>query len=54
MTASQNKRDVNVTPYGFTESGVAILSGALRSDKEINMNIVIMMVFVQVKKILLQ
>jgi len=54
VTASQNKRNVNVTSYAFTEQRVAMLSGVLSSDKAINMNIAIMMVFGQVKKILLQ
>ena len=27
VTASQNKRNTNVTPYAFTEQGVAMLSG---------------------------
>jgi len=49
VTASQNKRNANVTPYAFTEKGVAMLSGLLSSDKAINMNITIMRVFVHVK-----
>lgn len=41
-------------PYAFTEQGVAMLSGVLRSSKAINMNIAIMRAFVDVRKILLQ
>lgn len=41
-------------PYAFTEQGVAMLSGILNSDKAINMNIAIMRVFVEVRKILLK
>jgi phage regulator Rha-like protein len=53
VTASQNKRNTNVTPYAFTEQGVAMLSGVLNSEKAINMNIAIMRAFVEVRKVLL-
>lgn len=53
VTASQNRRNTNVTPYAFTEQGVAMLSGILNSDKAINMNIAIMRAFVEVRKVLL-
>jgi len=51
---SQNKRNTGITPYAFTEQGVAMLSGVLKSDKAINMNIAIMRAFVDVRKILLK
>ena len=41
-------------PYAFTEQGVAMLSGVLRSERAINMNIAIMRAFVDVRKILLK
>ncbi|SER39127.1 ORF6N domain-containing protein [Pedobacter rhizosphaerae] len=41
-------------PYAFTEQGVAMLSGVLKSEKAINMNIAIMRAFVDVRKILLK
>ena len=41
-------------PYAFTEQGVAMLSGILKSDKAINMNIAIMRAFVEVRKVLLR
>ncbi|WP_231463885.1 MULTISPECIES: ORF6N domain-containing protein [unclassified Pedobacter] len=41
-------------PYAFTEQGVAMLSGILRSEKAINMNIAIMRAFVDVRKIILK
>lgn len=41
-------------PYAFTEHGVAMLSGILRSPKAISMNIAIMRAFVEVRKILLR
>jgi phage regulator Rha-like protein len=54
VTASQGKRNTGVTPYAFTEQGVAMLSGILSSDKAINMNIAIMRAFVEVRKVLLK
>lgn len=54
VTASQVKRNTAVTPYAFTEQGVAMLSGILNSDKAINMNIAIMRAFVEIRRILLQ
>ena len=54
VTASQSKRNTSVTPYSFTEQGVAMLSGILNSDKAINMNIAIMRAFVEVRRVLLQ
>lgn len=54
VTASQSKRNTGVTPYAFTEQGVAMLSGILNSDKAINMNIAIMRAFVEIRKILLK
>ena len=41
-------------PYAFTEQGVAMLSGVLRSPKAIKMNIAIMRAFVDVRKVLLK
>lgn len=54
VTASQTRRNTNVTPYAFTEQGVAMLSGILNSDKAINMNVAIMRAFVEVRRALLQ
>ena len=53
VTASQSRRNTNVTPYAFTEQGVAMLSGILNSDKAITMNIAIMRAFVEVRRVLL-
>lgn len=50
VTASQTKRNTGVTPFAFTEQGVAMLSGILNSDKAINMNIAIMRAFVAIKR----
>lgn len=51
--AAQSKRNTGVTPFAFTEQGVAMLSGILNSDKAINMNIAIMRAFVEVRKIMM-
>jgi cell division protein FtsL len=53
-SSNQNKRNSLILPYAFTEQGVAMLSGVLRSEKAINMNIAIMRAFVAVRKIVLQ
>ncbi|MCC6583933.1 MAG: ORF6N domain-containing protein [Chitinophagales bacterium] len=50
VTASQSKRNINVTPYAFTEQGLAMLSGILNSEKAINVNIAIMRAFVYLKQ----
>ena len=54
IASSQNKRNTSITPYAFTEQGVAMLSGILNSDKAINMNIAIMRAFVEIRRIVLQ
>ena len=46
------KRPNSALPYAFTEQGVAMLSGVLRSERAINMNIAIMRAIVDVRKIL--
>lgn len=46
VTASQSKRNITTTPYAFTEQGVAMLSGVLKSKKAIEVNINIMRAFV--------
>lgn len=52
VTGSQKHR--GNLPYAFTEQGVAMLSGVLRSEKAISMNIAIMRAFVDIRKILLK
>lgn len=42
------------TPYAFTEQGVAMLSGILRSPKAVEVNISIMRAFVQMRQFLVQ
>lgn len=41
-------------PYAFTEQGIAMLSGALNSEKAINMNIAIMRAFVDTRRLAFQ
>lgn len=53
MELPQN-RTGKYLPYAFTEQGVAILSGVLRSPKAITMNIAIMRAFVELRRALLQ
>ena len=40
------KRPKTALPYAFTEQGLAMLSGVLKSEKAINVNIAIMRAFV--------
>ena len=51
VTASN--RNVSAPPFAFTEQGVAMLSGVLKSDISIAVNISIMRAFVQVRQYLL-
>ncbi len=53
MELPQNRTD-KYLPYAFTEQGVAMLSGVLRSPIAINMNIAIMRAFVEIRKIMLK
>jgi len=53
VTSSQHKRRTALTPFAFTEQGVAMLSGILHSEKAISMNISIMRAFVELRKVLL-
>ncbi len=46
VTTSQNKRNTLITPFAFTEQGVAMLSSIINSDKAIDVNIAIMRAFV--------
>jgi hypothetical protein len=48
-----SKRPLSALPLAFTEQGVAMLSGVLRSDVAIATNIAIMRAFVQVREYLL-
>ena len=41
-----------ITPNAFTEQGVAMLSSVLNSDRAVQVNIVIMRVFVKMRQVL--
>ena len=52
VTASnQNKRNVISTPFAFTEHGVTMLSSVLKSQKAIQINILIIDAFIMLKQI---
>lgn len=48
--SSQKNRNINHTPYAFTEQGIAMLSGILNSDVAILINIAIMRTFVAIRQ----
>lgn len=54
ISSHNNWGGVRKLPYAFTEQGVAMLSGVLKSDKAIQMNIAIMRAFVEIRRVLLQ
>lgn len=50
-TASvQSKRNTDVTPFAFTEHGVTMLSGVLKSSKAIKVNIAVVEAFIALKQ----
>lgn len=49
VTSSQKHRDPKYRPYAFTEQGVAMLSGVLRSPRAVEVNIAIMRAFVKIR-----
>lgn len=50
IATSKGKGGTRYLPYAFTEQGVAMLSGLLNSDVAIQVNIMIMRTFVQIRK----
>jgi cell division protein FtsB len=50
VTSSQRKRNINVTPYAFTEHGVAMIANVLKSERAIKMSIVIIKTFIHLTK----
>ena len=52
VTGSQKHRDPRYLPYAFTEHGVAILSSVLKSERAVQMNIVIIRAFVKLREVL--
>lgn len=51
-TSNSDKMGLRYRPMAFTEQGVAMLSGILRSKRAIKVNIEIMRAFVRLRKIL--
>lgn len=50
FSTSKGKGGTRYLPFAFTEQGVAMLSGLLNSDVAIQVNIMIMRTFVQIRK----
>jgi len=50
--SKENDRYFNFLPYAFTEQGIAMLSGILRSPKAVEVNIAIMRSFVKMRRFL--
>lgn len=50
VTGSQKHRDPRYPPFAFTEQGVAMLSSALRSERAVQVNIIIMRTFVRMRE----
>lgn len=50
VTASQSKRNTQITPFAFTEHGVTMLASVLRNSKAIQMNIAIVEAFIALKE----
>jgi hypothetical protein len=53
ISTSINRRK-DTTPFAFTEHGVAMISGVLKSEKAVKMNISIIRMFIEMKRVLLK
>jgi hypothetical protein len=53
VTSNDGRDGRRYAPYVFTEQGVAMLSGVLRSDRAIAVNIEIMRAFVELRRVAL-
>lgn len=53
VTGSQKHRDPRYAPYAFTQEGVAMLSGVLRSPRAVQVNIAIMRAFVKMREVMI-
>ena len=51
---SQIKRKNTLLPFAFTEHGVAMISGVLKSEKAVKMNISIIRLFIEMKRVLIK
>jgi hypothetical protein len=52
VTGSQKHRDPRFRPRAFTQEGIAMLSGVLRSKRAVAINVAIMRTFVRLREIL--
>jgi hypothetical protein len=52
VTGSQKHRDPRLLPYAFTEHGVAMLSAVLKSERAVQMSILIVRAFVKLREVL--
>jgi hypothetical protein len=50
-TLKKQGRNIKYLPYVFTEQGVAMLSSVLKSEKAIEVNVLIMRAFVKIRKL---
>jgi len=51
VTSNEGRGGRRYAPYVFTEQGVAMLSGVLRSDRAVAVNIAIMRAFVELRRV---
>jgi phage regulator Rha-like protein len=54
VISSAGTRNKIATPFAFTEHGVAMISGVLKSEKAVKMNISIIRLFIEMKKVLMK
>lgn len=54
VISSAGTRKKNAAPFAFTEHGVAMLSGILKSEKAVKMNISIIRLFIEMKRALIK
>ena len=54
VVSSAGRRKKNATPFAFTEHGVAMISGVLKSVKALMMNISIIRMFIEMKRVLIK
>jgi hypothetical protein len=52
VTSNEGRGGRRTLPYAFTEHGVAMLSSVLRSDRAVQMNIIIVRAFVKLREVL--
>ena len=53
ISSTVNRRK-DATPFAFTEHGVAMISGVVKSEKAVKMNISIIRLFIEMKRVLIK